>query len=233
MVTSPTISLIDDGAARLDLRARRELKYVFAHYDVAALRSVLRQVCRPIVHAGPVSTVRSVYFDGIGLRHKTRLRWYDLARPSDRFFLEVKWRMHRLTGKHRLELASGAPLPDLSFIDLHDAVRRSLNGSLDPTWPLHTEPVVLVEYRREHFALHDGSARLTLDYDLRFCGLLGCGRYHRRFGESLPGVALIEHKAAADQRCRLPGALGRLCARADRFSKYVAGCQRLGYIRHC
>ena len=158
-------------------------------------------------------------------------RWYDREHPADRFFLESKWRRHRICGKHRFHLASSAPLVESSFSSLHGALRRTLSGTLDPRLSLHTEPVFIVEYRREHFALHDGSARLTLDYDLRFFPLLGSGRFNRRFGESLPGVALIEHKTAVDDHRRLPGALGRICGRADRFSKHVAGCQRLGYVK--
>ena len=123
------ISILDDGTSRPDLMARRELKYVFTRHDVSTLRHVLRQVCRPIVHAGPVSTVRSVYFDdpclsacranldGIGLRHKTRIRWYDREHPADRFFLETKWRRHRICGKHHVPKA-------VLFRDCHERSGR-------------------------------------------------------------------------------------------------------------
>jgi len=67
---------------------RRELKFVFPGQDVATLRRLLMGACRPIRYAGPVSTVRSVYFDAAtlrnarnypadgGLRQKTRFRWH-------------------------------------------------------------------------------------------------------------------------------------------------------------
>ena len=242
MATNLSITMVDNGASPYDLVTRRELKFVFTRHDVATLRGVLLRACRPIIHAGPVSTVRSVYFDdpalgacranidGVGLRHKTRLRWYDQEHPSDRFFLEVKWRRYRVCGKRRLHLASNFPLGEASFRSLHRELRRSLPEQYQVLLARDTEPIVLVEYRREHFALRDGDARLTLDYDLRFFPQLGRHRLSRRFAEPLPGVVLIEWKSGVDAVVSLPRTLAPLRARAARFSKYVTGCQRLGYV---
>ncbi|MHC4991096.1 MAG: VTC domain-containing protein, partial [Planctomycetota bacterium] len=175
-----SISLLDDGASRSDLVMRREVKYVFTQHDVATLRRILLRCCRPIRYAGPVSTVRSIYFDdpelgacranldGIGLRHKTRLRWYDREQPPDRFFLETIWRRHRLCGKRRLHLASYVSPADVPFRTLHAGLCERLPDSHRARVAQDTEPIVLVEYRREHFALCHGDARLTLDYDIRF-----------------------------------------------------------------
>ena len=111
------LSLIDGGAPRPDLAAREETKYVFRDHDVAALRDVLLRSCRPISYAGPVSTVHSLYFDdeqlsacranldGIGIRHKTRLRWYDRPAPDGELYFETKWRRHRVVGKRRLPIS--------------------------------------------------------------------------------------------------------------------------------
>jgi len=242
MVASLSITMLDDGASRTDLIARREVKYVFTRHDVATLRHFLLRSCRRIVYAGEVSIVRSIYFDdpdlgtcranldGIGLRHKTRLRWYDHEQPTDRFFLEVKWRHHRLVGKHRLQLASNVPPAEVSFRTLHVGLRRHLPGEHLARLAHNTEPVVLVEYRREHFILRDGSARLTLDFDIRFYPQLGRHRLSRSFAEPLPGVVLIECKTPPNGSAQLHGVLAPLRARAARFSKYVHGCRRLGYV---
>jgi hypothetical protein len=242
MVPDLSITILDDGASRADLAARREVKYVFPRHDVANLRHVLLRSCRRIAYAGEVSTVRSVYFDdphlstcranldGIGIRHKTRLRWYDREQPTDRFFLEVKWRRHRLVGKRRLHLASSIPPAEVSFQTLHAGLRRHLPGEHLVRLAHDTEPVVLVEYRREHFVLRDGAARLTLDYDIRFYPQLGHHRLSGSFAESLPGVVLIECKIPMNGDVELHRVLAPLRARPSRFSKYVRGCRRLGYV---
>lgn len=250
------LSLLDDGSDRADLAARREAKYVFTRTETARLRSTLARTCRPIVYANPVSTVSSVYFDGaqlgtcranfdgVGLRHKTRIRWYDRPAPGDHFFFETKWRRHRLCGKQRLRVGvhrsaqqrtdpGDAPRQDIFGTVPYHRILAGLRGALPLAQQghLHTDtaPVVLVEYKREHFAHHSGKVRLTLDYDLRFYPQLGRRSLSRRFAEYLPGVTLIECKGSAQDMALLDSVLKPLRTRASRFSKYVIGCQRLGY----
>jgi len=241
--TDLSLTVLDDGASRPDLAMRRELKFVFSGQDVATLRRLLMGACRPIRYAGPVSTVRSVYFDdptlrdarnnldGVGLRQKTRLRWYDNESPTRRLILEVKWRRHRFTGKHRLHLECSRPPGETSYRDLLARLRRDSPTLYQHRLAQDIEAVVLVEYRREHFAVRAGHTRITLDYDLRFFPQMGRFRFTRRFGELLPGVVIIEVKSAAGDEVSLPGFLAPLRVRASRFSKYVIGCQRLGYLK--
>ena len=242
--TDLSLSVLDDGASRPDLALRRELKFVFpGKQDVATLRRLLRGACRPIRHAGPVSLVRSVYFDdptltdarnnlaGVGLRQKTRIRWYDKESPTRRFILEVKWRRHRFSGKHRLHLECSRPPAEISYRDLLARLRRDSPTLYQHRLARDTEAVVLVEYRREHFAVGEGHTRVTLDYDLRFFPQMGRSRFTRRFAELLPGVVIIEVKSAAGDEVSLPSFLAPLRVRASRFSKYVTGCQRLGYLK--
>ena len=42
---------------------------------------------------------------------------------------------------------------------------------------------------------------------------------------------IIEVKSAVGDEVALPGFLAPLRVRASRFSKYVIGCQRLGYLK--
>lgn len=235
--------MLDDGGSRHDRTLRRELKFVFPGQDVATLRRLLTGACRPIRYAGPVSFVRSVYFDdptltaarnnlaGVGLRQKTRLRWYDHESPTRRFILEIKWRRHRFSGKHRLHLECSRPPGEISYRDLLSRLRRDSPTLYQHRLAQDIEAVVMVEYRREHFVVAEGHTRVTLDYDLRFFPQLGRFRFTRRFGERLPGVVIIEVKSPAGDEVSLPGFLAPLRVRASRFSKYVIGCQSLGYLK--
>ena len=113
-----SFELIDDGTTRHDLTSRREIKYALVDTDVGKLRRLLEANCRRLIHNDEISVVRSIYFDdaclsscranldGLGARRKLRLRWYDSLRPGTKFFVEIKWRDNRVTGKHRLEIRS-------------------------------------------------------------------------------------------------------------------------------
>jgi len=236
---APQLNVSGDEA-RPDLAARGEIKYGFRRHDVATLRATLRRVADPIVYADPVSTVRSVYFDdarlsachanlaGLGVRHKLRLRWYDAPSPVGDCYCEIKWRRNQATGKHRFRIAAGHGLLDAPLRQWPRAFAAAVPAALAGPCLRADQPVVLVEYRREHFALDD--ARLTLDYDLRFYPLMGRRAFARRFAERLGGFALIECKAPLGSGRRAQRALRPLGERAMRFSKYVTGCQRLGYV---
>ena len=93
-----------------------------------------------------------------------------------------------------------------------------------------TDSVLLVDYAREHFELEGHAARLTLDYDIRYTPTLGRRRLGRSFSERMDRVALIEVKFAEGETVPVERALRSVRARATRFSKYVVGCQRLGYL---
>lgn len=235
---APRFELLGEDA-RADLAERLESKFVFVRHDTAILRDALRALCRPIVYADPVSRVQSVYFDdlrfsacranlaGVGVRHKTRLRWYDRDLPGDRFQLEIKWRRHQSTGKHRFAFRGGERLRTARLAAVPGEVAELLPARFAAVLDRALQPVTLVEYRREHFAL--GRARLTLDYDLRVYPLLGMSRFARRFGERLPGITVIECKTPLAGEPELRPLLRSLRTRPSRFSKYVTACQRLGY----
>ncbi|MGE3164390.1 MAG: polyphosphate polymerase domain-containing protein [Planctomycetota bacterium] len=237
-----SITVAGAGAPRADVDARVELKFVFELADVGCLREVLLRRCRRVSHAGPVSFVSSLYFDdgllsscranlsGVGLRHKTRLRWYDRSEPGlGTVFLETKWRRHRLTGKWRTAIASSSPMEDLRFEDLVAELERAVSSKQRPERLRDLVPVALVRYRREHYILDGGAARLTLDYDLRFTPQLGCPRLSNAFEWRMPEVTLIELKARPGDERLVSGILCPLRKSPGRFSKYVAACQALGF----
>lgn len=233
------LTLHDEAEQRRDLARRGETKFVFRRHDVATLRAVLRRLADPIVYAEPVSVVRSVYFDdfalstcyanldGLGVRNKFRVRWYDRELPDGDCWFEIKWRKSLATGKHRFRVREGAELAALPLREWPRMLRSALPTQFSGLLEKAQQAVTVVEYRREHFAL--GEARLTLDYDLRFYPLLGQRRLALRFGERLPSLALVECKAPLDGAGREQRVLRPLGARPVRFSKYVTACQQLGY----
>lgn len=238
-MTAPTLELHDESELRQDLAQRAESKFVFRRHDVPTLRAALRRGATPIAYAGPVSVVRSLYFDdfqlgtckanlaGVGIRNKLRVRWYDAELPDGDAWFEIKWRHNQATGKHRFRVPDGPALKKLPLHEWPHALRRGAPERLLGVLEKMLQPVVVVEYRREHFALND--ARFTLDYNLCFYPALGQQRLRLRFGERLPGVALIECKLPLNSDRNELRLLRPLGARPERFSKYVTACLRLGY----
>ena len=102
--------LVGEDVSREDLAVRRETKCLLPNADVGKFRKLLEGNARRLIHNGPVSTVRSIYFDdvwlsdcqanldGISPRRKVRLRWYDSLTPGDVLFLDRK--STRLNSSH-------------------------------------------------------------------------------------------------------------------------------------
>ena len=232
----------DDGSGRADLQARWEIKYALQHADIGGLRQLLAGNCRRIVYNEPISTVRSIYFDdwrlsacyenlsGLGHRRKLRLRWYDQRLPSCTFSFEIKWRKHRLTGKHRLLIRSDVPLAEMSYDRIVSQLAGVLPASHCAVLLARPEPTIVVEYKREHFASRDGSLRVTLDYDLAFYDQMGQRQPCLAFPVPAPELVLLEAKMAPGGAPGLKESLHPFLPRVMRFSKYVHGCLRLGLL---
>jgi hypothetical protein len=227
---------------RHDLAARKEIKFTFPHADVGKLRRLLDANCQRLIYHQPVSTVRSIYFDdallsacranldGLGRRHKLRVRWYDTPRPAALFFLEIKWRNKRVTGKHRWQLESDQALDQLSYRQivrgLHAVIPSDLLGQVFT----YSEPIVLVQYRREHFASEDGKIRVTLDYDLTYYDQVGKSGISTSFPRRRERLIVIEGKTPIGREAELQRLFYPLRARMGRCSKYVDGCRLLGLV---
>lgn len=233
--------LVDAGSARSDLASRREIKYAFSHVDTGKLRNLLAVNCRRLVHAGDVSVVRSIYFDdarfsacranldGAGKRRKLRLRWYDSLVPSTEFYLEVKWRANRVTGKHRVQLRAESPLADMSYRQIRRGLEQMIPDHLARDFHKYNEPAVIVEYKREHFTTDDG-LRLTLDYDVVFYDQTGRQAISTSFPRRFEGLVVIEGKTPIGRESELRRWLHPIAPSVGRCSKYVHGCVQLGLI---
>lgn len=235
--------VLDYGESRRDLRFRTEVKYVLQDPDIGKLRRMLSAYCQPVSHNLRVSQVNSLYFDdvllsachanlnGLGEREKLRLRWYDTKLAPDTFFMEIKWRNNRVTGKHRYQMLSDTPLHRLSLPEIYWRMVKVVPPSQIRPVARYSDPVVVVQYHREHFVSPDATIRLTLDYDLRFFGQLGRRKLAMSFPTRLEGFAVVEGKTPIGREHELQSFLRPLGARADRCSKYVHGCRSLGYIK--
>ena len=234
--------ITDTFSSRADLAKRIETKFSVPGADVAKLRSVLTGSCRPVAHNESVSLVRSVYFDdprlsacranldGLGRRQKLRLRWYDSLRPGTDFFFEIKWRDNRVTGKHRLQMRSERPLAELTYRQILTELEWVLPSRYVPALLTFNDPVVLVEYRREHLHARHSPIRLTIDYDIAFYRQLGKRGLSTAFRQPLCDAVVVEAKTPLTARRELRRLLHPFSARATRSSKYVNGCRTLGLI---
>lgn len=233
---------IPQQESRPDLKQRSELKFAFQGADLPRLRRVLEHQCRRQVHQHTFSTVRSIYFDDLRLsachanlsgltdRNKVRIRWYDQLRPGNQFFLEIKWRRNRRTGKHRQQIYSRKRLCEMTYRQIQDALLRQLPSDYVPLVMQYDQPIALVEYRREHFVSDDQRMRLTIDYDLCFYDQTGKSTIQTRFPKRLPELVVLEGKVAFGDEYLLESLLRPIRKRVGRCSKYVKACHSLGYI---
>jgi len=223
-----------------DWLQRKELKFLMRNENIDVLRQVLRGTCRQVVHNQRVSIVRSVYFDdphlsacqanlkGLANRQKLRFRWYDTMQPEGQMFAEVKWRRNRITGKHRHEMKS-ASFP-LRWNEWLRQAEEVVPEPIAAVMQFYREPIVLVEYKREHFQSSIDGIRLTLDYDLVFYGQIGKSQLSVKFGQRSHGTAVMEGKVPVGMESQLKQFIYPFAARVQRCSKYVLGCRSLGLV---
>jgi hypothetical protein len=238
----PRFRIVDSGSTRSDLATRKEIKFTFLNADVGKFRRLFETNCHRLVHNKPISTVRSIYFDdatlsacranldGLGQRHKVRLRWYDTLRPGTTFFFEIKWRRNRVTGKHRLQLESDEPLGGLTYQQIAAGLQQVIPVEHlgDVCW--YCDPAIIVQYQREHFASSDGCLRVTLDYDMTYYDQTGKERISTEFPRRQERLVVIEGKTPIGREVDLRRLFYPLSARVGRCSKYVHGCHLLGLI---
>ena len=232
----------DETASESRLSRRRELKFAVRGADVSKLRRAFLGSCRRMTHKFAVSTVRSLYLDsadlracrkhidGVGRRQKVRLRWYDSQLPADDLFFEIKWRDNRVTGKHRVHLGLSGSIAQRPFAEILEALHGTLPSTYRSALLAFDEPVMLVEYKREHFRARSGGARLTLDYNIRYFSQINRSRLCTLFPQPLHDLVVVEGKVPVGYERTLRSTLYPFKARPGRCSKYINGCQLLGLI---
>lgn len=239
---APLFKIQDETSSRSDLAARQETKFALHHADIKKLRRQLEGTGHRLVHNQQVSVVRSVYFDdsklsaghanlnGLGRRRKLRMRWYDSLGPGNDAYLEVKWRNNRITGKHRLKLHCDQRLSDLTYKQLGRSLMESVSPTFVPILLAYPDPVLLVEYKREHFSSADKRLRITLDYDLTFYDQTGKRSISTSFPHRMADFLVVEGKTPVGAERELREMLAPLPLKASRCSKYVHGLRNIGLI---
>lgn len=167
------------------MQFRHEYKHEITEADRLALRARLQAVAQPDGNgSGGLYQIRSLYFDnledtalrekidGVNLREKFRLRYYN--GDSSFIRLEKKSKVNGLCRKQG-ETLSAAEAAALLMGD----TAWMLTSSRPLIEELYTKmklgglfPKTLVDYTREAFVFPAGNVRVTLDYDIR-TGLYG------------------------------------------------------------
>lgn len=160
---------------------RHEVKHLISPGDAAAIQSGLRAVARLDPHAAARGyyCVRSLYFDdpmdsalyekldGVNMRRKFRLRYYD----GDLSYLVLECKMKRdgVGVKPQLQLS----VEEASCM-LHGDTAWMVTSGQPLLMMLYTEmklrhlrPRTVVEYRRIPYVYAPGNVRVTIDWNLR------------------------------------------------------------------
>ena len=242
-VSTNPFRLVAADTVRADLATRREAKFSLHGMDVGRLRSLLSGQLRAQVHNERVSVVRSVYFDdavfsachanldGVALRRKVRIRWYDSLKPGKSFFFEIKWRNNRISGKHRWEIAADIPLVDIPLKTAREHLQKLLPDEHQANSIGYSEPIMLVEYQREHYVSLDQKFRFTIDYDVKFYDLFGRRSLSFSFPASYESFLVLEAKFPPGCDSELRNLLYPFAPRIGSSSKYVQGCRLLGFVK--
>ena len=159
---------------------RHELKHEITEADLLALRMRLRAVMQNDPHAiDGKYLIRSLYFDtpfdtalrekldGIGIREKFRIRYYNGDTSVIHLEKKSKWnslgnkQSAALTAEETQSIVDG----DLYWMkDSPHGLVRELYAKMQMTG---LAPKTIVDYTREPFVYAPGNTRVTFDYDIR------------------------------------------------------------------
>ena len=212
---------------------RHEMKYLVTDGQRAALEAAFRETMVPDPYGE--STICNVYYDTPDHRlirtslekpvykEKLRLRSYGPAAPESPVFLELKKKFQSVVYKRRISLTAGeaedyfaglAPLPEDTQIGREIDYFRQFYGELIPT-------VYLSYDRTAYYSNQSRDLRVTFDRHIgwRQEGLrLTAPAGGREI--LLPGMSLMEIKAADAIPFWLARLLGENAIRQTTFSKY-------------
>lgn len=214
----------------MDVFCRREIKYLIADHQRAALEAAIGQHMAP--DRFPHSSIRNIYYDTPDFRlirhslehpvykEKLRIRCYDGGAGD--VFLEMKKKYKGIVYKRRLMVPQDQALAFLAGqADLPDGqISRELTYFRD--FYQNLQPQVFLSYERDSwYGKEDSGLRLTMDRDIYYRAedlrLDGAG-----MGEAIldPGWSLMEVKAENAIPLWLTMLLAQLKINKVSFSKY-------------
>ena len=153
-------------------------------------------------------------------------------KPGTNCYLEIKWRDNRVTGKHRMRVSGATPIGEWTYRRLYEELYSVVPEQLLADVVQYNEPVVIVEYKREHFASIDGRLRSTIDYDLKYYDQTGKRAISLSFPQFKPDFVVLEGNTPVGSENELKEMFYPLQLRAQRCSKYVHGCAILGLVAY-
>lgn len=159
---------------------RHECKFEINTLDAVIVRSRLRAVAKTDFHGlDGRYEVRSLYFDnpvdkalrekidGVNMREKFRIRYYN--RDTDFIRLEKKRKCNGLTGKESIVLseAEARKIAEGNYRFMVSSQNPLLVELYSKIMAERLAPKVIVDYTREAFVYLPGNVRVTLDYNIR------------------------------------------------------------------
>jgi VTC domain-containing protein len=218
---------------------RYEKKFIAEGCTLAEILATVKRHPSAFREAYPPRVVNNLYLDspsrrdyhdhinGAANRTKTRVRWYGARfEAAERPMLERKLKRGMVSGKEAYQI------PTLS---INGGCLRSLLGALFDAALIppivcatlrHMEPALFNRYQRHYFMSRDGKFRLTVDCGLQFAGM-SCE--HRQSIDLSPPVKtlILELKFGPALAMDADLITNVLPFRVARFSKYVAGIERI------
>lgn len=221
-------------------RVRIENKFVAGSHSYSLILERIRFHPAHFVEIFHERTVNNIYFDtvdfanffenaaGTPIRFKTRIRWYgeclrEILQPVLEFKIKRGW-----AGSKELFPLAGFIRGGGRRLDVPDYVRGSRLPARARERLAFMRPVLLNRYRRRYFLASDGQCRLTVDHALDFrlpddaAGAPDVPGYP----DASP-LCVIELKYPPAARASADAISNCFPFRLTRFSKYVAGVERL------
>jgi SPX domain protein involved in polyphosphate accumulation len=225
-------------------KLRHEIKFEYINTDISKIDTILGINCQRVIHASEESMVNSIYFDdftltslrqnldGIGMRIKLRLRWYDAELPGKTAFFEIKRRTNTIVKKERYAIISRRPVNRMTYPEIIKELLRVLPETPRELLRMRQQPVVLIRYRRKHYKARDARLpiRITLDQNIEGYEQIGMKLPVTKFKVPLYDKIVLEAKSVIGNEKNIPKLLYPLRPRQSRFSKYVLTCSQLGLI---
>jgi hypothetical protein len=218
---------------------RYEKKFIAEGFTLAEVVARVRRHPAAFREAFPPRIVNNIYLDsptrrdyhahinGAADRTKTRVRWYGPQfETAERPVLERKLKRGMISGKEAYAL----PRFSISGGCLHSELGATFDAS--PLPPLlrsalrHVEPALFNRYERHYFQSCDRRFRLTVDFRLQFAGV---PYGHRQTIDSSPPAktVILELKFGPELAADADVVTNAWPFRVARFSKYVAGIERV------
>ncbi len=230
---------------------RFELKFLISRQQKERIRSLCQEILRPDHHGREgVYRVTSQYYDtpdyraywekldGVSMRRKFRLRYYDNLEAARAFFFEIKRRDDRIIAKHRVRVHPDAARrylyegesPGSLCENLIEPREKELLTAEEITlesYRSQLRPANVVTYIREAWVgILESRLRLTFD---QLCQSCPPGCYHWDQARALhpSGQMIMEVKFDQQLPRWLRDRLTEVEALPIRFSKYQTGLDAL------